>query len=545
MRDALIGLMALAGVLLPAPGFAALEASDKTWDGSEPPQGIYFHWYEPSFYTGFAPGTEDPERVHILLSRGNQVRFTLVLGDAELDRYLDDLVLRQRTVQELIDAGIIELTTNREHERFVARLTEAGVADAVASRERLGPEGYRQKSLEIMEALNPGRIFRIHVPLDRLLAAWHAEAAALGSGASEPAMLDAANAILPGRVNLSRLDPELSAALTRAAEAARAGGPDDPAFRTRAAELLESATAGRYRVREGFVDAAEFTAIYPAGTVEGTTTYKGEKLPSFGVTGIWPLIRRTQGRGQVGMVDYISPNPGYGFITMLPYQHAGGIAYNAFHNAGVRCALGSTPFLPGPWRKVSGERDGKKPYQNLWIASRGPVSHGCTRLGSGHMSELRNSLPAASEVLERVRTHRNLPQCYDLFDLDGSGTPKVMGVQYYLAYRCTDHTPVAAYVSNKREPFYRWLYGDNIVPAPVGQATLEEVPTCRFVGRKAEEARVYQNVALHEAEWAPETIQFYRLEPAAFDSPAGYEFNRELRRVGVGRSIDRRKLFLK
>ena len=72
------------------------------------------------------------------------------------------------------------------------------------------------------------------------------------------------------------------------------------------------------------------------------------------------------------MVDYISPNPGYGFITMLPYQHAGGIEYNAFHNAGVRCELGSTPFLPAAWRKVVSERDGKKPYQNLWIVSRGP-----------------------------------------------------------------------------------------------------------------------------------------------------------------------------
>src|SRR5690349_2511139 len=58
--------------LLPWPAFAALDASDTTWDGSEPPQGIYFHWYEPSFYAGFAPRTQDPQRVHIGLSRGNQ-----------------------------------------------------------------------------------------------------------------------------------------------------------------------------------------------------------------------------------------------------------------------------------------------------------------------------------------------------------------------------------------------------------------------------------------------------------------------------------------
>jgi len=78
------------------------------------------------------------------------------------------------------------------------------------------------------------------------------------------------------------------------------------------------------------------------------------------------------------------------------------------------------------------ERDGKKPYQNLWIASRGPASHGCTRLGSGHVSELRQIVPSESNVLERVATFRSLPQCYDVFDIDGNGVSQVMGVQYYL-----------------------------------------------------------------------------------------------------------------
>ena len=217
---------------------------------------------------------------------------------------------------------------------------------------------------------------------------------------------------------------------------------------------------------------------------------------------------------------------------------------SAFHNAGVRCELSATRFLPAAWRKVASERDGKKPYQNLWIVSRGPTSHGCTRLGSGHMTELRNSLPASSETLEDVTHYRNLPQCYDVFDIDGSGAPRVMGVQYYLAFRSNEHTPVAAYVTNKRDPFYRWLYGDNIALAPVGQARIKEVPTCRFVGKKADEAEVAHDLPLYEATWAPETIQFYTLRPAAFDSNAGYEFNRELRKVNAGHTTDRSKLFL-
>jgi hypothetical protein len=527
-----------------APGFAALQATDKTWDGSEPPPGIYFHWYEPSFYTGFAPATQDPTRVHIELSRGNQVRFTMVLGDKEIDDYLDDLLLRRKTYQELIDAKIIQLSTNNEYDHFTGQLDKAGVAQAAAQRASLGADAYRQKSVELMSTLNPERIFRLHIPFDRVATAWHTVLTGADLN-SDTAQLDAANAILPGRVDRAQLTPALSAALSKAAAAAQANPADAAAFRDAAASFLDQATGGHYRVHNGFIDAVEFTSIYPAGTVEGTTTYQGEKLPDFGVTGVWPLIRRTQGRGLTGMVDYISPNPGYGFITMLPYQHAGGITYNAFHNAGVRCELGSTPFLPAQWRKVVSVRDGKKPYQNLWIASRAPTSHGCTRLGSGHMSELRNSLPASSEVLEDVVTYRNLPQCYDVFDIDGSGAAKVMGVQYYIAYRSNEHTPVASYVTNKREPYYQWLYGDNIELAPVGQAKLKQVPTCRFVGKKAQEAQVFSEMPLLEATWTPETIQFYTLKPAAFDSTPGYEFNRELRQVGIGHTTDRAKLFLK
>jgi hypothetical protein len=541
-RNALVGLLAL---LLPVTSFAALEATDKTWDGSAPPQGIYFHWYEPSFYTGFAPTTQDPSRAHIELSRGNQVRFTLVMGDAELDAYLDDLALRRATYQELIDAKVIELTTNREYERFVEQLDRAGVAAAIASKATVGPDAYRQKSVEIMRTLNPQRVFALHIPFERLAADWHTRLAAADLS-SDAGRLDAAHALLPGRIELYALSPELAAALGKAADAARAGAADDPAFREQAAAFLDKATRGHYRVRDGFVDAVEFTAIYPAGTAESTTTYKGEKLPDFGVTGVWPLIPRTTGRGQIGMVDYISPNPGYGFISMLPYQFAGGIAYNAFHNAGVRCELSATPFLPAAWRKVPSVRDGKKPYQNLWIVARGPTSHGCTRLGSGHMTELRNSLPADSKMLEAVDTFRNLPQCFDVFDVDGSGRPMVMGVQYYLAYRSTEHTPIAAYVANQRNPYYRWLYGDAIGLGPPGQATIKDVPTCRFVGKKkAVEAKVDANVPLYEPEWTPETIQFYTLKPAAFDSDRGFEFNRELRKVSVGHRTDRSKLFLR
>ena len=192
-----------------------------------------------------------------------------------------------------------------------------------------------------------------------------------------------------------------------------------------------------------------------------------------------------------------------------------------------------------------GERDGKKPYQNLWIVSRGPTSHGCTRLPSGHMSELRQIVPSESNVLERVATFRSLPQCYDVFDIQGDGSPEVMGVQYYLAYKSHEHTPIRSYVTNRREPFYRWLYGDNISMAEVGHASLKQVPVCRYVGKKADEAQTLTNLPLYEAKYAPESIQFYRIKSVSFDSPPGFELNRELRKVGAGHVVDRGKLLLK
>ena len=541
MRGRVLGSLAAAVcavALAAAPARAALEASDTTWDGSEPPAGVYFHWYEPSFYAGFAPRTQDPTRLHIELSRGNQVRVTLVLGDAELDNYLGDLQQRRTVIQEMIDAHVIDLSTNRAWERYVKALDENGVAAAATAH---GPEA-RAKALAVLKTLNPERVFSIRMPLDQVAAKWHATLATGDFGNGTP-RLDAANAALPGRISIEELTPALDTALGRAIDAARAGKADSAQFKGATQAFIEQATGGHYRVVDGAVQAIEFTTIYPAGTIEGTTTYKGEKLPEFGVTGVWPLIPRTNGRGILGMVDYLSPNPGYGFISMLAYQYAGGITYNAFHNAGVRCQLNSTPFLPSAWRKVAGERSGK-PYENLWIVGRGPTSHGCTRLPSGHMSELRQMVPSESEVLTRVKTYRNLPGCYDVFDIDGDGKDEVMGVQYYLAYRSNEHTPVKAWVSNRREPFYRWLYGENIDYGPVGKARLKEIPVCRFAPRKAVERAVLRDLPLYEATFAPEPIQFFRTK-VAFDSAPGFELNRELRKIGAGHTLDRARLLLK
>ncbi len=540
--------MLLAGLLALTPSVQAAGGDPAiVWDGSEPAQGVFFYWYEPSFYAGFAPRTQDPTRSHIQLSRGNQLRVTLVLGPDELDNYADDLLLRQKTYLELLDKGIIKLSVNKAYERFVEAMDKNGVSNLATSKSAVDPEAFRQKSAELMAVLNPGRVFPIRMPVDLVLTSWHQYLAGIKEqGLTDKIVrLDAANALLPGRINLSALSPKQMELLEAAATLVWKGqGAKDAAFTAKAEEFLQAATLGHYPIKNGNIETVEFTSIIPVGTLQATIKHKQWTLSSFGVTGIWNLIPRKEGQGQLGMVDYLHTNPGYGYIPLLPYQHATGVYYNSFHNAGVRCQLDEARFLPKEWRHVAGERNPKKNYQNLWIVSRGPASHGCTRLPSGYMSELRHMLPSSSALLEKVASYRNLPQCYELFDIDGNGTPEVMGVQYYLAFSGKKHIPQNAYAQNNRKDFYAWLYEDNVSYNSDDSAVIKETLTCRFVGKKAKEARTFQNQPLYEAEYYPEAIQFYQLKPVAFNAPGGISFNRELRRVGIGYDADMKKLYL-
>jgi hypothetical protein len=257
------------------------------------------------------------------------------------------------------------------------------------------------------------------------------------------------------------------------------------------------------------------------------------------------LIPRKHGKGYLGMVDYISSAGYYGLMPMLPYQYAGGITYNAFHNPGISNWIKGHPLLPKEWEKLTeGSRDGK-PFMRASITSRGPVSHGCTRLNSGHMTEFREMLPSTSEGMEGIKVYMNLSHCYDVFDLKGDGNDQAMGVQYYIAFRHTE-SRVAKQIwsQNNREDFYRWLYGDEINDGPVGQVTVKEAYDCKFVKRKAIQGKRYENIKLYEAPYEPEHLQFYVINGVDSLSEAGMNFNRELRRVGHGYTMDRKKLFL-
>jgi hypothetical protein len=232
-------------------------------------------------------------------------------------------------------------------------------------------------------------------------------------------------------------------------------------------------------------------------------------------------------------------------MPMLPYEYGGGIAYNAIHNTGISCWIGGHHLLPKEWSKMTqGSRNGK-PFNRVAITSRGPVSHDCTRLNSGHLTEFREMLPSTSEGMEGIVHYRSLSHCYDVFDLKGDGDDQVMGVQYYIAFRHTkSRVAEQIWVQNNREDFYDWLYGDDITFGPVGSVTVKEPYDYKFLKRKALQGKKYEGLRLYEAPYEPEYLQFYTIKGVSSLSREGMDFNRELRRVGAGYTIDRKKLFL-
>ncbi|TVM17969.1 hypothetical protein DPQ33_07630 [Oceanidesulfovibrio indonesiensis] len=527
-------IIACLAVLLGLAAPSANAAPAGVWEPTGKP-GIWFVWYAPSFYTGYAPRSQEADKVHIHMGRGNQVRITVVMTEELIDNYPQDLMLREDTITELVEKDVIDLYMNMSWERFQETLADHGVRELAESKASMDPAEYRRKSLELMRALNPDQVWHIQMNAGGLCSGWlERHQGAQPANASDKLAL--VNDILPTRLWHMEMTQELEQTLSQALAAQDAEG---------VMPLLKAAAGDLYPVEDGRIDVWEYTTIYPAGTHDSFTTVDGERIPNFPVTGVWDLTSRDYGKGQLGMVDYLSTNPGYGFITMLPYQHAGSYYYNAFHNDGIRIPV-SKSFMPQEWKNVQTEREGEHAGQ-FWACSRGPVSHGCTRVPSDLMGEFRHILPSDAEKARGLPTFRNDSACFDVYDIDGDGTPEVMGIKYYLAYRAVKpRDPVEIRVKNTRDAYYPWLYGKSaFVWNEDGSVTFPKARTCQFVGRKAVAGKVYENVRLFEPDYhGGDKLQFYTLNPVNFETDPGFTFNRELRNVGWGYKADRKKLFL-
>jgi len=499
--------------------------------------GLFYDRYEPTFYTGFAPRALDPARVHLQIGRGNVLRATVVLSDEVLESYARDLLARYQTIRSLIDGGEMELTQNAAFEPWERRHQELDLAARVAVEDTLAPQALREQNLALMEQLNPGRVFRIRIPLDELVLRWMGRVTAADRKAMDrDRQVELLDALLPTRIHTDRrkLDAgtrealrELVALVPAGEEAPRA--EDVARLRPAYEALLQRVSGGRYPVRGDQLEFAEFTALYPIGSLNQYTKYRGREIPLYPTPGRRDLMIHQRTR----TIDHIPTVVVYSYSPWIPYMHVGSRMHNSFHTLWWKLRPEGADFLPEELRTTDATTREGKPYRYLWLLSRGPMSHGCTHVNAGHIAELRQLLPAEIPALDNVEVFINKSYLYDVFDIDGDLEPEVMGVKYFVAYSLRNKKPHELRAPNERRAFYDWLYGGEVKYEADGSAYLEDVEDAHFVGAHAARGESYDRIRLYEAEYEPERVQFYAERPIPFV--------REVRKVGFDRPFSRER----
>lgn len=443
------------------------------WGTSWTPSARSINGYNASFYTGFAPRSQNPNRIHVHMARGNQTRVTVILDDQTIRDYLYDLSKRADFYRQATRSGWINLAPPQSSftphaqafENIVASPTY-GIQDFVRGSHT--PEETYLKSIRVMSALNRMRIFHLNINLSQSFLKWKKEILDKNSDKLEDPKVAAfvINTMLLGRVNyLERPTSELTSQLVALSQT-----QDSDGFVRKALELFKIATQDKYNFRvlnaDGqfvspiscesaqscFLKYSEFTAIYPTGSVKNTVQdSEGNSIPDLALPGLWNF------QADPGAdVDNIHPEPYYGFIPKLDYEDKG---FNfGFHNPAVRF------YQVDPTIKnvLSIPLD----HTTYWSVKRGGVSHGCSRLAAGHTWELRHILPVENEKMVRVHLFANLAQEFDVFDVNGDGEPEVMGVDYLLSYDLQDASNglsregAALQVGlDHKTQFYQSLYG--------------------------------------------------------------------------------------
>ena len=223
-----------------------------------------------------ARATVDPRRLHLHIGRGNQLRATVVLADDVLQEYARDLQQRWLTYRALIDDGRLIPTQNRAFDEFEQRLREIDLDRLVREEQTLTPAALRERNLSLLERLNPGRVFRIRMPLDDVVRRWMAEVRPEDHRRLDVARrLELVNALLPNRLWVAEVEPGLASEVDAlVARVPTVPGTEVPAeLREHFTALLGRVSHGFYPVHDGPIAFDEFTAIYPVGT--STTTRPG------------------------------------------------------------------------------------------------------------------------------------------------------------------------------------------------------------------------------------------------------------------------------
>jgi len=94
------------------------------------------------------------------------------------------------------------------------------------------------------------------------------------------------------------------------------------------------------------VEFAEFTAIYPIGSLNASIDYRGRQIPLYPTPGRRALTNHQR----TGTVDHIPDVQVYSYSPWIPYMHVGPRMHNAFHTLYWRMDVDRTSFLPEEWR---------------------------------------------------------------------------------------------------------------------------------------------------------------------------------------------------
>ncbi|MGH1468284.1 MAG: hypothetical protein ACRBBP_05305 [Bdellovibrionales bacterium] len=444
--------------------------------GSRAVSGLYY----PSFYTGFAPRQQTPNRVHIRLSRGNQTRASVILDEGTVLDYTYDLKTRSELYKELLSEEIINISPKNSslspQVKYFLSVVEQGVLNPASefNSGSISKEALYVKNLAEMKKLNPGRIFDLSIDLSSEFLKWRntqVGKSTVDTSSSSQAAMVLVNHMLWGRINLTR---NLSSTeLGILSELINGKGVfSDEGFVLKTYELFNLITDGKYEFKRldaatsTFVDAktckslhscnlsySEFSAIYPTGSLKASVSDgRGNRISRYATPGLHAFIDT----GSRGDVDNIRKESYYGFAPKMDYEAIG----NGFHNPAVRHVPGSS---------VREAMNLGSRHTQYWPVMRGGVSHGCSRLPLGHVWEMRHLFPVQNTLMTEVYYFGNDSRDFDVFDVDGDGSLEVMGVNYYIQYGLRGSSGLA-----KREgvdlnlntnilKYYKRLYGKNDV----------------------------------------------------------------------------------
>jgi hypothetical protein len=468
---------------------------------------------------------------------------SVILDQQTVSDYLFDLAKRYSFYKKVTTGSNAQLNINPANAKSLPQLSyfnqilESPTYDILgfverANQGRESKEAIYKKGLEVLTALNPGRVFPLNLNLTNEFKNWKSEMQKLTGGdaskvmASAPAVVTAINGLVFGRINYAdkpsaQVMTQLNAALT----AALTNAPDD-VFLPAAYELFKSLTGTKYQIQvlnaQGQFESAvrcsgasctltypEFTTIYPTGSAEASTSDEyGNRINQFYTPGLWQFLSRP-GKHDV---DNIRNEPYYGWAPKMDFEAIG----NGFHNPAVR--------FWDPSKALKAAIGINPGHNTLWAVKRGGVSHGCLRIPLGHLWEMRNIFPVENDKMTKIMFYGNQSQDFDVYDINGDGQLEVMGVQYLISYGLQGADGLARREGSgfevnegRKLEFYTNLYGArNVFRVENNGAYVFENPRISFpsyldLKRKNVTARpkLQGNYPLYEQAYEKDKVQFY------------------------------------